>query len=84
MHGKKDTTVPYENATRFASIMKQEGNDCKLIGYKKQKHGFFNYRNNNIKYFKKTLRATENFLNEMNLLKGESWLGEYCKKVKST
>ena len=78
MHGKNDTTVPYENAVRFNYLMKQQGNKSILVGYKKQEHGFFNY-NRSPKYFKKTLSKTEDFLEENNLLRGESWLGEYCK-----
>ncbi len=80
MHGKADTTVPYENVHRFNYLMKQQGNKCTLIGYKKQGHGFFNY-SKSPKYFKKTLIKTEDFLEENNLLKGESWIGAYCKKL---
>ncbi|MCY1719296.1 alpha/beta hydrolase fold domain-containing protein [Prolixibacteraceae bacterium Z1-6] len=80
MHGKDDTTVPYENVARFTSLMKQVGNKCRLKDYKHQKHGFFNYRNNP-KYFKKTLIQTERFLDELNLLRGESWVKKYCKEL---
>lgn len=78
MHGKADITVPYENVHRFNYLMKQQGNECTLIGYKKQGHGFFNY-NKSPKYFKKTLAQTEEFLDKNNLLRGESWVSEYCK-----
>jgi hypothetical protein len=57
--------------------MKQQGNKCTLVGYKKQVHGFFNY-SKSPKYFKKTLKETESFLEEQNLLRGESWISEYC------
>jgi len=78
MHGKADTVVPYENVHRFNYLMKQQGNKCTLVGYKKQGHGFFNY-NKSPKYFKKTLTKTEAFLEENDLLRGESWVVEYCK-----
>jgi len=78
MHGKADTTVPYENVHRFNYLMKQQGNKCTLIGYKKQGHGFFNY-SKSPKFFKKTLAKTESFLDEHNLLKGESWISGYYK-----
>lgn len=81
MHGKADTTVPYENVVRFKQIMKQEGNECTLMGYNKQGHGFFNF-NKKPKYFKKTLQKTEAFLEEFNLLKGESWVKKYYKGLK--
>lgn len=54
MHGKDDTTVPYENVVRFKQLMKQEGNECMLVGYKKQSHGFFNF-SKKPKYFKKNI-----------------------------
>jgi acetyl esterase/lipase len=78
MHGKADTVVPYENVHRFNYLMKQQGNKCTLVGYKKQGHGFFNYKKSP-KYFKKTLTKTEAFLEENELLRGESWVSEYCK-----
>ncbi len=80
MHGKADTTVPYQNVVRFKQVMKQAGNKCVLKGYKKQTHGFFNY-GKKPKHFKKTLRKTEIFLEDFNLLRGESWLKKYCKEL---
>ena len=81
MHGKSDTTVPYENVVRFKQVMKQQGNKCILVGYKNQKHGFFNYKNSP-KYFKKTMQKTESFLEDNGLLRGESWVKKYCKELK--
>ena len=80
MHGKADKTVPYENVVRFNYLMKQQNNKCVLIGYKNQEHGFFNYKKSP-KYFKKTLSKTESFLDENGLLRGESWISEYCKSI---
>ena len=80
MHGKADTTVPYENVERFRDVMEQQGNVCVLKGYKKQGHGFFNY-NRKPRFFRKTLQRTEIFLNEYNLLKGESWVRKYIKSL---
>ncbi len=80
MHGKDDTTVPYENVVRFNQVMKQQGNKCILVGYKNQKHGFFNY-NRSPKYFRKTMKKTESFLEDNGLLRGESWLKKYCKEI---
>jgi acetyl esterase/lipase len=81
MHGKADQTVAYENVERFRDVMKQEGNVCILKGYKKQGHGFFNY-NRKPRFFKKTLQQTEAFLDDFNLLKGESWVRKYVKSLK--
>jgi len=80
MHGKDDTTVPYENVKRYEQTMKQAGNECKLVGYKKQGHGFFNY-NKKPEYFRKTLVQTEKFLESFELLRGESWIKKYYKQL---
>lgn len=82
-HGKNDTTVPYENVVRFKHLMHQEGNECILKGFKRQKHGFFNFSRNQ-KCFKKTLKLTEKFLDDLDLLKGESWLNQYYKELKKS
>lgn len=80
MHGKSDTTVPFENVVRFKQLMKQSGNKCILVAYKHQKHGFFNY-SKKPRYFKKTLKKTESFLDERNLLRGESWVNKYYREL---
>lgn len=41
-HGTADTTVPYENVRRFATLMKDAGNNCLLVSFNERKHGFFN------------------------------------------
>ena len=64
MHGDEDTTVPFENVVRFTQTMKQAGNECTLVRYKGQKHGFFNF-NKEPKYFKKTVQRTERFLEKL-------------------
>ena len=42
VHGTADTTVPFENAERFAKLMKEAGNRCDLIAVPGEGHGFFN------------------------------------------
>lgn len=41
-HGTADKTVPFENAQRFAKLMKKADNRCELKGFEGQGHGFFN------------------------------------------
>lgn len=41
-HGTGDTTVPFENATTFAKLMKAAGNECELKSFDGRGHGFFN------------------------------------------
>lgn len=78
MHGKEDTTVPFENVKRFKDTMKQAGNSCTLKSYANQTHGFFNYKKKP-RYFLKTLMQTERFLDGLGVLKGESWIRNYYK-----
>jgi acetyl esterase/lipase len=42
MHGTADHTVPFENAERFARLMKEAGNECVLVAFEGMDHGFFN------------------------------------------
>ncbi|WP_442506758.1 alpha/beta hydrolase [Novipirellula sp. SH528] len=42
LHGTADTTVPFENAERFARLMETAGNRCQLEAFEGQNHGFFN------------------------------------------
>lgn len=41
-HGTADTTVPFSNPERFTQLMKEAGNQCQLVPYDGEKHGFFN------------------------------------------
>lgn len=41
-HGTADKTVPFENAERFAKLMKEAGNVCVLVPFEAKDHGFFN------------------------------------------
>ncbi|MDF7807738.1 alpha/beta hydrolase [Pontiellaceae bacterium B12219] len=41
-HGTNDTTVPFENAERFALLMQEAGNECVLVPFEGKNHGFFN------------------------------------------
>lgn len=62
--------------------MIQHENECTLIGYKNKGHGFFNY-SRSPKYFQKTLKQTELFLEKHNLLMGKSWFRKYIKQLNS-
>lgn len=81
MHGKDDKTVLFENVVRFKHSMIQQGNKCTLKAYRKQGHGFFNF-NKKPNRFKKTLKNTESFLEDLDLLRGTSWINKYCKGLK--
>lgn len=42
-HGTADTTVPFNTAQLFTEKMNKMGNNCLLIAYKGESHGFFNF-----------------------------------------
>lgn len=67
-HGTEDTTVPFENVKRFEELMKKKRNECELIAFEGQKHGFFNYKKGTEEYFEKTVKAMERFLKKYNYL----------------
>lgn len=60
-HGEADSTVPYDTAKVFADVMKAQGNQCRLIGYPDQVHGFFNSE----PWKSKTLAAADEFLTSL-------------------
>jgi len=56
-HGTADTTVPFENVKRFQAEMRKAGNECELVPYENESHGFFNYARNFEAYLDSTSRA---------------------------
>lgn len=71
-HGKKDKTVPFENATRFTRLMKEAGNECELIAVDNAGHGFFNgnffRKNARIKHYDLTIHKMDVFLEKLGYL----------------
>lgn len=76
-HGKADKTVPIETARTFRDAMEKAGNRCKLVEYKDEGHGFFNYGRGDGKAFYKTMREADKFLTSLGYLKGEPTLDEF-------
>ena len=68
LHGKADSTVPYATAEAFAKAMTAAGNQCELIGYEGQPHGFFNYGRGDGSHYEKTLAAMDGFLEKLGFL----------------
>lgn len=82
-HGKKDVTVPFENAERFTRLMKEAGNTCELVTIKTAGHGFFNgdfFRNGTgDKYFNLTMYDSDVFLANLGYLKGKPTINRSLK-----
>lgn len=65
LHGKNDTTVPYDSVVAFESMMKKAERPCKLVGYEGASHGFFNRGEG----YSKTLADADAFLVELGWIK---------------
>jgi acetyl esterase/lipase len=74
-HGTKDKTVPFENAERFTRLMQEAGNDCKLIAFENEGHGFFNgneyKKRNSNENFNRCMYETDVFLRNLKYIKGK-------------
>ena len=84
-HGKKDKTVPFENATRFTTLMKEAGNNCELVAVDDVGHGFFNgdffRKGSGNKYFNLTMYDTDLFLVKLGYLSGKPTISRDLKHV---
>jgi len=71
-HGTADRTVPFENAQRFARLMKEAGNECVLVPFEGKDHGFFNgsffRKSNGDADHDVTMKRSIEFLNEHGFL----------------
>lgn len=73
-HGTADKTVPFENAKRFATLMKTAGNRCDLKSFEGKGHGFFNGQHFRPKtkdnvLFTQTMKESVSFLESLGFLK---------------
>lgn len=67
--GNEDHLVPVETPKYYKMVMEKVNSRCELHMYDGQKHGFFNY--NNFEYYKKTLEATDAFMQSFGYLSKE-------------
>ena len=75
-HGTADKTVPFENAERFARIMKEAGNRCRLESFADQGHGFFNGKffrpkTKDTSHYRRTMASTVEFLRSLGYLESD-------------
>lgn len=73
-HGTKDTTVPFDQANRFAKLMKEAGNRCDLHPFAGKGHGFFNGKHfrpksKDLKPYHVTIKESANFLASLGYIK---------------
>lgn len=69
-HGTADESVPYNHAKLFCVEMEKHGNNCELVPFEGDKHGFFNYQYGELNY-NITMEKTDNFLSSIGYLKGD-------------
>jgi len=79
LHGKADDVVFYWTVEEFDKKMKELGNQCKLVGYEKEKHGFFNLGRNQNKNFLATTKEMDQFLVSLRYLTGKENVAEFLK-----
>jgi len=51
-----------EGADVYRDVSVKAGNECRVVGYEGQGHGFFNYDRNGSEYYKLTLEEMDKFL----------------------
>ncbi|MGI9542168.1 MAG: alpha/beta hydrolase [Cyclobacteriaceae bacterium] len=61
-HGTADKTVEYRTVELFQKKMAATGNQCTLVGYEGETHGFFNYLKKNNGPFISTMQKLDAFL----------------------
>lgn len=72
--GTKDQLVPVRAAEKYKQAMIDKGRRCDLHLYDDQRHGFFNPKNANGKYFNETVIEADRFLASLGFLHGEPTL----------
>lgn len=80
-HGEDDPTVPFAQATAFASGWSKHGL-CEVKGYEGQAHGFFNLNRKN-EYFRLTTEAADQFLVKQGFLTGPPTIKELEATIRS-
>ncbi len=70
-HGTADKMSAYKFAQQYVDKYKEAGNQITLHSYPKQKHGFATIRNEGGKYYRETLKLTDEFLISLGYLDGK-------------
>lgn len=71
LFGTQDVHVPVTMAEDYKQRMQALGRRCDLHFYDGQPHGFFNYTEAQMPYYKATVREMDRFLASLNYLDGE-------------
>jgi acetyl esterase/lipase len=69
-HPSADTTVPYENSSRFSELLHRAGVRCTLVGVEGAEHGYI-YAGTANRQAVESIRQMDGFLRELGFLQGE-------------
>lgn len=72
--GSNDKLVPVKTLEDFKAKMTEAGVHCELHVYAGEEHGFFNFQNQDGKYYTLTVRAADQFLQSLGWLNGSDTL----------
>lgn len=65
LHGTDDSVTPFANSEHFAELAQANGATCRLIGYEGADHGFFNFEVGDGSAYRETVKATDEFLQQL-------------------
>jgi len=68
-HGTGDESVPFMSVELFTKRMHEFGNECTLVAYQGEPHGFFNYGKKSNAIFVDTVHKMDEFLVSLGYLK---------------
>ena len=77
--GTEDNLIPVSTAQAYKKKIEEKGGRCALYLYEGQFHGFFNYKKNDLTYFKDTVLKTDAFLRSLGYLSGKPTLDQFLK-----
>jgi acetyl esterase/lipase len=81
MHGDRDEVTLLADSRAFADAMAAAGNDCQLIVYPGEGHGFFNYRAAGNPRFADTVRDMDRFLAVHGYLEGAPTIDRFVYRA---
>jgi hypothetical protein len=80
-YGEQDKFLT--GATEFQKAARAKKNLCKILTWKDEGHGFFNFGRNDNKGFVSTLKAADEFLGSLGYIKGVSTVDEFASNLQS-
>lgn len=75
--GTADKLIPVGTAQEYKKKMESQGQRCDLHLYEGQPHGFFNYKEKDMAFFKDTVLKADAFLQSLGFLTGPATLDKF-------